>query len=166
MGVSVTRGERLSGFASYTLQAAVFGTDLMLPSRFHPLADDTEIHVAEGSSLPGIPLHSAKFGVAARLASRLDTGFTVKAQSSAYLRGDEANALLPIAGLAIADALARYRLSDRLSLLAQVTNLFDSQSYTFGVLGEATLLDDDLERARFYSPVAPRAAWVGIDIKF
>ena len=37
-GVNYERGGRLSAFASYTLQRAVFGTDLVLASRFHPLA--------------------------------------------------------------------------------------------------------------------------------
>jgi hypothetical protein len=34
------------------------------------------------------------------------------------------------------------------------------------VLGDATLIDDDLEQARFYSPGAPRGAWVGAEVRF
>ncbi len=120
-GVNYERGGRLSAFASYTIQRAEFGTDLVLASRFHPLAEDTEIEVAEGSSLPGVPRHSGKFGVAGQLLPRLDAGFTVRAQSSTYLRGDEANLLVPAEGFAVADAHARYRLSKRISLVGQVT---------------------------------------------
>ncbi len=165
-GVNYERGGRLSAFASYTLQRAVFGTDLVLASQFHPLAEDTEIEVADGSWLPGVPRHSAKFGVAGRLLPRLDAGFIVRAQSSTYLRGDEANLLVPAEGFAVADAHARYRLSERLSLVGQVSNLFDGQYSTFGVLGDASLINDDFEQARFYSPGAPRAGWIGAEIRF
>ena len=165
-GVTYERGDRFSAFATYTLQRAVFGTDLVIASQFHPLAIDSEIPVAEGSSLPGIPRHSGKFGLAARLARRLDAGFTVRAQSGQYLRGDEANFLVPSPGFTIADAHGRYRLNEKLSFVGQVTNLFDSRYYTFGVLGDATLIDDDLEQARFYSPGAPRGAWVGAEVRF
>ena len=165
-GVNYERGGRLSAFASYTLQRAVFGTDLVLASQFHPLAEGTEIEVADGSSLPGVPRHSAKFGVAGRVLTRLDAGFTVRAQSSTYLRGDEANLLVPAEGFAVADAHGRYRLSERVSLLGQVTNLFEGQYSTFGVLGDASLIDEDFEQARFYSPSAPRAAWLGVEVKF
>ena len=166
MGFNYERGGRLSAFASYTLQRAVFGTDLVLASPFHPLASDTEIEVAKGSSLPGVPRHSAKFGVAGRLMARLDTGVTVRAQSSTYLRGDEANLLVPSEGFAVVDAHARYRVSERLSIVGQAVNLFDGQYSTFGVLGDASLIDDDFEQARFYSPGAPRAGWIGAEIRF
>ena len=166
MGVNYDRGGRLSAFAGYTIQRAEFGTGLVLASRFHPLAEDTEIEVAEGSSLPGIPRHSGKFGVAGRLLARLDAGFTVRAQSSTYLRGDEANLLVPAEGFAVADAHARYRLSERVALIGQVMNLFDGQYSTFGVLGDASLIDDDFEQARFYSPGAPRAGWIGAEVRF
>jgi outer membrane receptor protein involved in Fe transport len=165
-GVNYERADRLSVFATYTLQRAVFGTDLVIASQFHPLAVDSEIPVAEGSSLPGVPRHSGKFGVAARLTAGLDAGFTVRAQSGQYLRGDEANFLVQAPGFAIADAHGRYRFNERVSVVGQVTNLFDSRYYTFGLLGEATLIDDDLEHARFYSPGAPRGAWIGAEVRF
>jgi hypothetical protein len=47
-----------------------------------------------------------------------------------------------------------------------VENLFDGQYPTFGVLGDASLIDDDFEQARFYSPGAPRAAWIGAEVRF
>src|SRR5688572_12086755 len=165
-GVNYERADRLSAFATYTLQRAVFGTELVIASQFHPLAVDSEIPVAEGSSLPGVPRHSGKFGLAARLTSGLDAGFTERAQTGQYLRGDEANFLVRVPGFVTADAHARYRFHERLSVVGQVTNLFNGRYYTFGVLGDATILDDDLEHARFYSPGAPRGAWVGAEVKF
>jgi iron complex outermembrane receptor protein len=164
-GVNFEHTDRFSAFATYTLQRAVFGTDLVIASQFHPLAVESEIPVAEGSSLPGIPRHSGKFGLAGRI-GRLDAGFTVRAQSGQYLRGDEANLLVQAPGFATADAHGRYRFNDKLSLVGQVTNLFDTRYYTFGVLGDATLIDDGLEHARFYSPGAPRGAWIGAEVGF
>jgi outer membrane receptor protein involved in Fe transport len=128
--------------------------------------DIAEIPVAEGSSLPGVPRHSGKFGLAARLTSGLDAGFTVRAQSGQYLRGDEANFLVQVPGFVTADAHGRYRFNERLSVVGRVTNLFNGRYYTFGVLGDATLIEDDLEHARFYSPGAPRGAWVGAEVRF
>jgi iron complex outermembrane receptor protein len=165
-GLTYDRAGRLSAFASYTLQAAVFGTDLVIASRFHPFATDAGIPIAEGSTLPGIPTHSFKAGLSGRLTPALDAGFTVRSQSSQYLRGDEANLLLPAPGFAVADAHARYRVNPRLSLVAQVTNLFDSRYYTFGVLGDASLIDEALAQTRFYSPGAPRGAAVEVEVRF
>lgn len=166
IGLNYDRGDRLSAFASYTLQRAVFGTDLVIASQFHPLAEEAAIRVETGSRLPGVPTHTAKFGLAGRIAPRLDAGVAVRAQSSQYLRGDEANLLTPAGGFATADAHARYRVSGRVSVVGQIANLFDARYYTFGVLGDASLIADDLEKARFYSPGAPRAAWVGIEVTF
>ena len=165
-GVNYDRGDRVSVFATYTVQAGVFGTDLVIASRFHPFASNAEIPIAEGSTLPGIPRHTVKAGVSAKLTAALDAGFTVRGQSGQYVRGDEANLLLPIPGFAIADAHARFRVTRRLSLVAQVRNLFDRRYYTFGVLGDASLIDEALARTRFYSPGAPRAAWVGAEVTF
>jgi hypothetical protein len=52
------------------------------------------------------------------------------------------------------------------ALPGQVANLFDGQYSTFGVLGDASLIDDDFEQARFYSPGAPRAGWIGVEVRF
>jgi outer membrane receptor protein involved in Fe transport len=65
------------------------------------------------------------------------------------------------------DAQARWRLGRRLSLVATLTNLFDTGYATFGTLGDAELLGEPYDdEFRFVSPGAPRAAWVGIDVRF
>ena len=57
--------------------------------------------------------------------------------------------------------------SRQLSLTARVTNLFDAEYSTFGLLGEAEeVLGDDYSDPRFLSPAAPRAAWVGLRFSF
>ena len=158
--------DRLSAFATYTLQKATFGTDLVVASQFHPLAEGAEIPVAEGSTLPGVPTHTAKFGVAGTITRDLHLAVTVRAQSGQYVRGDEGNLLPAMPGFAVADVQARHRLTDRVAVVGELRNLFDARYHTFGVLGDASLIDDDLEHERFYSPGPPRGAWLGLEVKF
>jgi hypothetical protein len=48
-----------------------------------------------------------------------------------------------------------------------VTNLFDTEYSTFGLLGEADqVLGDEFDDPRFLGPGAPRAAWVGLTFSF
>ena len=163
-GVNYSRGERLSMFAAYTWQRATFATPLRVASRFHPAADGLEIGVDAGDQLPGVPVHHLKLGIAGALTSRLHGGVDVRAQSGQFLRGDEANLLARLPGFVVTDAHARRRLSRRVSIVAQVHNLFDRRFHTFGILGDASLLGPAFDRGRFYSPGAPRAFSVGVDI--
>ena len=60
-----------------------------------------------------------------------------------------------------------YALARHVALTARVTNLFDVEYSTFGLLGEADeVLGDDYADPRFLSPGAPRAAWVGLQFSF
>jgi outer membrane receptor protein involved in Fe transport len=158
---------RLSVFAAYTFQHATFGTDLRIASRFHPDADAAEISVAAGSRMPGVPAHTAKSGVTAALTERLNVGVNVRMQSGQFLRGDEGNLLAPLPGFTLVNAHARHRVTSRVTAVVQAQNIFGAEFYTFGVLGDAaSLLGDDFDDPRFYSPGAPRAAWVGIEVRF
>jgi outer membrane receptor protein involved in Fe transport len=158
---------RVALSAAYTWQQAAFDSDLAIASMFHPEAIDAEIQVRPGDRLPAVPTHIAKLGFDAAVTQRLRVGASIRAHSSQLLRGDEANRLDPVAGYAVVDLQARQRLATRLAVVARVDNLFDARYHTFGVLGEADLLgeafDDDV---RFYSPGAPRAAWVGMEVRF
>jgi outer membrane receptor protein involved in Fe transport len=159
--------DRVSAFATYTWQRAVFDTPLTLASRFHPHAEQAEIHVRPGSRLPGVPAHVAKLGVSASLRAGLSITAAVRGQSSQFLRGDEANLLDPVPAFAVVDAQARQRLTRRLTAVVRVDNLFGARYETFGVLGDPGLLGDEFEDdARFYSPGAPTGAWVGAEVRF
>jgi hypothetical protein len=65
------------------------------------------------------------------------------------------------------DVRIAQRIAGRVSATAQIQNLSGAEYHTFGVLGDPELLgaglDDD---PRFYSPGAPRAAWIGIEVRF
>jgi iron complex outermembrane receptor protein len=53
------------------------------------------------------------------------------------------------------------------SVFAIVSNLFDAEYGTFGVLGDPTpVLGPTYTDPRFIGPGAPRAAWVGVDVTY
>ncbi|MGH9159742.1 MAG: TonB-dependent receptor [Vicinamibacteraceae bacterium] len=158
-------GQVLHAFGSYSLQSVRFGTDLRIASHHHPEATAGEVEVAAGSRFPGVPLHTVKAGVEARVA-RLELGGVLLAQSSQFYRGDEANRLASLKGFGLLNASARYWITPRLAASVTVHNVFDAEYQTFGVLGDASLLGADFDDGRFVSPGAPRAAWLGVDVRF
>lgn len=165
VGARYERGNRLRAHGTYTLLRATFGVPLVVASPHHPQAVALEIPVDEGDRLPGVPVHSAKAGVTVAATDRLLVGAAVRAQSGLVYRGDEGNLLPEVPGFAVVDATARHALTPRAALVLQVHNLFDREYETFGILGNAGLVGHPDER-RFLSPGAPRAAWVGLELKF
>jgi outer membrane receptor protein involved in Fe transport len=160
-------GDRLSAFGAYTLQRATVEADLRIASPFHPDASGGEIVVSSGSRLPGVPAHLAKAGVSAAVVDALRVGIDLRAQSGQVLRGDESNRLPPVPAFAVVDARAEYRFTSRAALAVHVHNVFDRQFYTFGALGDAEeVLGEGFDDPRFYSPGAPRAAWIGVEVRF
>jgi iron complex outermembrane receptor protein len=165
-GVEYAVADRLAVFGAYTLQRATFGSDLRIASRFHPLAEGTDIFVASGDRLPGVPAQSAKFGIETVVAGGLRAGVNGRVQSGQYLRGDESNLLPVIPGFVVVDFVARQRITSRITLVGQVANIFDRRYSTFGVLGDAELLGEAFADPRFYSPGAPRGGWIGVEVRF
>jgi outer membrane receptor protein involved in Fe transport len=151
---------------AYSFVSARFGTPMTLSSPNHPDEEDGEIEVEEGSRIPGVPRHNFKLNLSSTL-GRLFVGGNLLVQSSQYLRGDEANLLEPLDGFGIVNLNTSYSFARHVAVTARVTNLFDSNYSTFGLLGEADeVLGDDYDNPRFLSPGAPRAAWVGLQVSF
>jgi outer membrane receptor protein involved in Fe transport len=151
---------------AYTFLRALFATPLTLSSPNHPGEENGEIDVEAGSRIPGVPQHNVKASISAAL-RRLTVGATLVANSSQYLRGDEANLLAPVDAFTVVNLLGSYAVTRRIALTGRVTNVFDTQYSTFGLLGEADeVLGDEFDDPRFVGPGAPRAAWVGISISF
>jgi iron complex outermembrane receptor protein len=152
--------------AGYSLILARFDTPLTLSSPNHPEAEDGEIEVGEGDRISGVPLHNLKLNLSSSI-GRLTIGGGLLAASSHYLRGDEANLLSALDGFSMVNLTGSYALARNVALTARVTNLFDSEYSTFGLLGESDeVLGDNYEDPRFLSPGAPRAAWVGLRLSF
>jgi len=152
--------------AGYSLISARFDTPLTLSSPNHPEAEAGEIDVQRGDRISGVPLHNLKLNLFSFI-GRLTIGGALLANSSHYLRGDEANLVPAVDGFSIVNLTGSYALARNVALTARVTNLFDSKYSTFGVLGEADeVLGDDYDDPRFLSPGAPRAAGVGLRFSF
>jgi outer membrane receptor protein involved in Fe transport len=148
------------------LISARFDTALTLSSPNHPDAQDGEIQVNAGSRIPGVPQHHFKLTLS-RTIGRFAIGGNLLAESSQYFRGDEANLLEPLDGLALVQLTAGYALTRRVAVTVRITNLFGSEYSTFGLLGDADdVLGDEYDDTRFVSPGAPRAAWVGLQFSF
>jgi outer membrane receptor protein involved in Fe transport len=152
--------------ASYTYLRARFGSPLTLSSPNHPDSVAGEIFVEAGSWMPAVPRHNLKGELAAtfgRVSLQGEAGTT----SSFYLRGDEANLLDPVDGRFVLNFGAGWRFGTRARLVGRVSNLFNTEYSSFGLLGEADeVLGDDFQDPKFESPGAPRAAWIGLELAF
>jgi outer membrane receptor protein involved in Fe transport len=166
-GVEMTaagRARRLRWAAAYTYLRAAFDTPLVVSSQNHPEAIDGQLDVEPGDRLPSVPRHSAKLDGEWSFGRAL-AGLSAQLTSAQFLRGDEANLLEPLDGYIVANVRARVALNRRATLVAQISNVFNNQFATFGLLGEADdVLGDDFDDPRFFSPGAPRAAWIGIEL--
>jgi iron complex outermembrane recepter protein len=150
---------------SYTYLRASFASPVVLGSANHPDAVDGEIAVEAGDSLPNVPRHQAKGEVLVPL-GRLDVAASVSRLSSQFLRGDEANDLAPIDPATTVNLTAGYRVGRGITLTARLTNLFNTRPASFGVLGEADdVLGNGYDDPRFLSPSAPRALWIGVELR-
>jgi outer membrane receptor protein involved in Fe transport len=151
---------------AYSFVRALFDSPLTLSSPNHPDAVDGEIAVAEGSRIPGVPQHNVKASFSTDI-RQLTVGVNLIANSSQYLRGDEANLLPALDGFSVVNLVADYQISRRISVTGRVANVFDSDHSTFGLLGEADeVLGDDFDDPRFVGPGAPRSAWIGLRVAF
>jgi outer membrane receptor protein involved in Fe transport len=89
------------------------------------------------------------------------------AQSGQVRRGDEANLLDPVPGYVVADLRGSYDLSAAVSVFLKVSNVFDTRYSTFSVLGDpSTVLGPAYDNPRFNGPGAPRAAWLGLALRY
>jgi outer membrane receptor protein involved in Fe transport len=158
-------GLRIDWSVHYTLLDATFQTPFTAPSALHPDAVDGLIEVRAGAHIPSVPRHVVKLGVSLASALGLSGGVNLVANSSQYVRGDEANLLAPVPGYAVVNARIAYRVGSHASVFALVNNLFDAGYSTFGVLGDATdVLGPTYDSPRFLGVGAPRAAWLGVDL--
>ncbi len=151
----------------YTFTDATFETSFVAPSATHPDAVNGAIDVPAGAHIPSIPAHSGKVVIGWSSPVGLSAGLNVVANSSQYLRGDEANLLSPIPGFVVVGARVGYQIAQPVGIVLLVSNLFDARYSTFGVLGNATdVLGPTYDSSRFLGPGGPRAAWVELDLRY
>lgn len=160
----------LDWYATYTWLEATFEDDFRVLSPNHPDADgEGRLQVSGGNRIPGLPESIVKLGGDYRLGSALRIGAELIYNADQVLRGDEANTLDTVDSYTLVNLRAQYRLGTNVLLFARVTNLFDTDYESFGLLGEnpgevLPQLTDD--RPLFLGAGAPRAAWVGLRLRF
>jgi outer membrane receptor protein involved in Fe transport len=158
-------------FLAYSWIDATFQDDLEVLSPNHDFADDDEgtIEVESGDRLPGIPEHQLKLGGNYYFTDRISAGFDVVYNSDQVMRGDESNQLDTVDGYALVNLRGEWRVTDHILFFARVSNLFDADYETFGLLGEDPSevevdLFEDFSDPRFFGPGAPRAGFVGLKV--
>jgi outer membrane receptor protein involved in Fe transport len=166
LGASGALTSTLRWRAAYSHLHAEFRTPLLLASPNHPAAVDGEIAVERGDELPGLPRRQTTAQLS-WTGARASVTAAAAYSSERWLRGDEANLLPPIDDYVAVDFGAAYRVGERIMLSARVSNVFDGEYETFGLLGDAEdVLGDDFDDPRFLSPGAPRGVWLGIEVEW
>jgi iron complex outermembrane receptor protein len=159
-GLLLPHAVRVRG--SYAYVDASYRSDATLASA---LADND---VQPGSVFPISPRHRASAEVEtvrALGAFLMDATFTVRAVSSQFLRGDEANRMQPMAGYTVADLRLQVE-RGRLSLDLAAYNLFNQRYALYGVYADnpkgAPGLPVDASVERFFTPAYPRTVSVAL----
>ena len=162
--------DRFDYALAYSYIHATFAQDFKVQSPHHPGADAAgELAVSAGDRMPGIPDHQFKFSADYRTPWRLVVGLDLLYNSGQFLRGDESNQLAELDGYALVNLRASYALHKHFEIFARVSNLLDADYENFGLLGEepAEVLPGLADqRPILVGAGAPRAAWVGVRLKF
>lgn len=118
--------------ASWALLDATYRSDALLASAL----DSNAVHPGDRLALSPRQRATASLDQTLLLGGTVIQGaFSVRAVSSQYLRGDEANRSPPLPGYAVADLhLAVER--EHFSLAAEVGNIFDRRYLVYGVYGD------------------------------
>jgi outer membrane receptor protein involved in Fe transport len=178
--------ESLNGSANDTNNLALAG---------YPGLDGV-ITVQPGDRIPLIPKHTGKAYAEFRATSKLAVDLSAVAVSSSYARGNENNAYKADGryylgpgvspGYAVTNLVARYDLSKNLQLAVQTDNLFNRRYYTAAQLANTAVTSQGAvqslpfpaytsgpfagsapaQSATFFTPGAPRRAWVELRLRF
>ncbi|MGQ0577885.1 MAG: TonB-dependent receptor [Betaproteobacteria bacterium] len=159
--------------ANYGYIDATFESALTINSPVNSSADPGtgDIQVSPGNKIPGIPEHSIKVRMEYDYSESISVGTNVMYFSSQYARGDEnnqdVNGKLP--GYTLVNLDGRYQLNKKLMFFGRITNLFDTEYESLGVLGEnffngtgRTFDAGNVTDEQFRAAGAPRGVWVGV----
>jgi outer membrane receptor protein involved in Fe transport len=154
------------------------------------------IYIHPGNRIPLIPKQTGKAYADYQATSKLGFELNEVVVSSSYARGNENNAYKADGvyylgpgvspGYAISNFRAHYDLTKRLQLALQIDNLFNSKYYTAAQLANTAITGQGafqsypfpaytsgpfagsapVPSATFFSPGAPRRAWVELRVKF
>jgi outer membrane receptor protein involved in Fe transport len=178
--------ETVDGSANNTSDSALSG--------YPGLSGNVYIH--PGNRIPLIPKQTGKAYADIEITPKLVFDFNEVVVGSSYARGNENNAYQADGvyylgpgvspGYAITNFHAHYDLTKRLQIAVQIDNLFNHQYYTAAQLANTSLTaqgafnanpfpayttgpyagSSPVPSATFFSPGAPRRAWVDLNIRF
>ncbi len=160
----------LNWTVAYSYIEATFESDFYALSPNHEFADaDGSILVSAGDNIPGVPRQQLKLSVDYEFGEDLLVGLDAMAFSGQTLRGDESNQLDTLAGYGVVNLRGSLQLNEQLTVFARITNVFDKEYESFGLLGEdpTSVLDfisDD--SPVFLGAGAPRGGWLGFRFRF
>jgi outer membrane receptor protein involved in Fe transport len=172
----------VDGSANNTSDSALSGTPGL----------DGNIYIQPGDRIPLIPKQNGKAYLDYQITRKFAVDFSEATVSSSYARGNENNAYKADGvyylgpgvspGYAVTNFRAHYDLMKHLQLAVQIDNLFNKHYYTAaqlantGLTPQGTFLarpfpqnadgDYPLQSATFFSPGAPRRAWVELRLRF
>ena len=153
-------------FLRGTNLSATFENAFTVHGANHPQATTGEIAVRPGDRLPLVPRRLLKGGLSWASSDRLQLGGEVLHSSGFHYRGDEANLVAGVKGHTVVNLRADYRFGRRFSAFVALANVLDERYATFGVFGDASeVLGEQFDSSRFVTPAAPRAGWLGIEIR-
>ncbi len=132
-----------------------------------------EILVSPGNSIPGIPEHQLKLAANYFVTGAWSVGATLLNFSEQYVHGNENNLHDEdgkVDGYTIVNLTTRYRVTNRWEVFARISNLFDEEYSSAGILAEnsfdagGNFITDpnNWEDETFFAPGAPLGAWVGV----
>ncbi len=150
--------------ASYSYLDATF-RDAQILSSNSPSADaDGLIDVSPGDRIPLNPVHRLTLSADYTVTPAWHLGADLRLQSGAYLVGDESNQEVKLPGFTTVDLRTAYDFGPRLSVFADVQNLFDRRYYTYGAFTELDGLPPAFHPGdpRTYSPAPGRLVFAGL----
>lgn len=143
------------------------------------------IAIQPGDRIPLIPMHSGKAYLNVQATKKLALNFGLVANSSSYARGNENNEYQPDGitsfgpgvspGYAVLNAQAHYDLTKRWQIAIEADNLLDRHYYTAAQLAATAFTPQGTVLANpnaappnvtFFSPGAPRRAWLELRFKW
>ncbi len=150
------------------------------------------IHIRPGNRIPLIPQHLFKAHADYQFTPALNVGLNMLTIGSSYARGNENNLHAPddtnylgsgkSGGYTVFSLNTQYQADKQLRFFMQINNLFDRRYSTAAQLGPTGFTgsgqfiarplpataggDFPVMQSTFYSPGAPRMAWVGVRYQF
>ncbi len=168
------RLDKLSFSANYQFLRATYLSAVTFHNEANSSANaDGNFTTKSGDYLPNIPKHSLKLRAAYDFTPSFTVGLNMVATTSVFARGDENNKDEngKVAGYAVFNLDANWRVNSNWTAFAKVNNLFDKDYATMGILGtnafntaNRSFNTDPTSWAseQFQSPGAPLAGWIGL----